>query len=134
MAAERKKLNILKRMNEKIGVMKAVNYFPRYVEERAYNVNEVISQRRKLLGLTQEELAWGVCDVKTVSRLENKRTNLQRKYRETLLQRVKMSGDKYIAYVDHSLGARPGSSKRVKRWLSVYVSRRNDSDVFRRER
>ena len=100
MAAERKKLNILKRMNEKIGVMKAVNYFPRYVEERAYNVNEVISQRRKLLGLTQEELAWGVCDVKTVSRLENKRTNLQRKYRETLLQRVKMSGDKYIAYVD----------------------------------
>ena len=100
MTVERKKLNILKRMNDKIGVMKAEDFFPRYIEERSYNVNEVISQRRKMLGMTQEELAADVCDITTISRLENGKANLQRKYREILLQRVKMSGDKYIAYVD----------------------------------
>lgn len=100
MTAERKKLNILKRMNDKIGVRSAEDYFPRYIEERAYNVNEVISQRRKMLGMTQEELASDVCDVTTISRLENGKVNLQRKYREVLLKMVKMSGDKYIAYVD----------------------------------
>lgn len=100
MTAERRKLSILKRLNNKIGVMKAEDFFPRYIEERAYNVNEVITQRRKMLGMTQEELAADVCDVTTISRLENGKVNLQRKYREELLKKVKMSGDKYIAYVD----------------------------------
>lgn len=93
-------LATLKRMNQRYGVTRAEKFFPRYREGHAVNVNEVIRQRRIVLGMTQEELAAGICDVTTISRLENKRHKLNDTLRVQLLQRLKLSGDKYISSVD----------------------------------
>ena len=93
-------LATLKRMNQRYGVTRAEEFFPRYRESHAVNVNEVIRQRRMVLGMTQEELAAGICDVTTISRLENKRHKLNDTLRVQLLQRLKLSGDKYISSVD----------------------------------
>lgn len=100
MTEERKKLAVLKRMNERYGLKTAGDFFPRYVEENIYNVNELIRQRRMMLGMTQEELAEGICDVTTISRLENNKHKLNDKLRVSLLQRLHLSGDKYISSVD----------------------------------
>lgn len=100
MTEERKILDILKRMNRKFGVKSADEFFPRYTEERAYNVNDVIRQRRILHGMTQEELAGDICDISTLSKVENNKQTLSERYREKMLQKLNMSGDKYVAHVD----------------------------------
>lgn len=100
MAEEHRKLTVLKRMNHKFGVKEAVDFFPRYIESHAVNINEVIRQRRIMLGMTQEELAEGICDVTTISRLENRRHRLNDTLGVQLLQRLRLSGDRYISSVD----------------------------------
>lgn len=100
MTEERKILDILKRMNRKFGVKSADEFFLRYTEERAYNVNDVIRQRRILHGMTQEELAGDICDISTLSKVENNKQTLSERYREKMLQKLNMSGDKYVAHVD----------------------------------
>lgn len=60
-----------------------------------YCLNQVISDRRKLLGISQEALSEGICEPRTISRIENLEHNLQRKNRKLLLQRVNMSGERY---------------------------------------
>ena len=67
------------------------------IDERGhvYCLNQVIRDRRKLLGISQEELAEGICAPHTLSRIENRGGNLHRKNRRALLQRVNMSGERY---------------------------------------
>ena len=60
-----------------------------------YCLNQVICDRRRLLGITQEALAEGICEPRTISRIENRGGNLHRKNRKRLLQRVNMSGERY---------------------------------------
>lgn len=60
-----------------------------------YCLNQVIRDRRKLLGISQEALAEGICDPRTLIRIENHGGNLHRKNRRALLQRVNMSGERY---------------------------------------
>lgn len=60
-----------------------------------YCLNQVISDRRKLLGISQEALSEGICEPRTISRIETLEHNLQRKNRKLLLQRVNMSGERY---------------------------------------
>ena len=60
-----------------------------------YCLNQVIRDRRKLLKISQEELADGICTPRTLSRIENDGGNLHRKNRRLLLQRVNMSGERY---------------------------------------
>ncbi len=66
-------------------------------EERGnvYCVNQVIRDRRKFLGISQADLADGICDVTTISRIENRNSSLQKRKRKLLLQRVNMSGERY---------------------------------------
>lgn len=78
-------------------------YAPKQVEllvpcdERGhvYCLNHVIRDRRRLLGISQEVLAAGICEPRTLSRIETRGGNLQRKNRKLLLQRVNMSGERY---------------------------------------
>lgn len=78
-------------------------YAPKQVEllvpcdERGhvYCLNHVIRDRRRLLGISQEVLAEGICEPRTLSRIETKGGNLQKKNRKLLLQRVNMSGERY---------------------------------------
>lgn len=93
-------IEIIKRMHSMYGVPDAQNFFPRYMEDRAYNVNEIIKQRRIHLGMTREELAEDICETGSICRYENNKVTIQRNIREKLLQKVNMSGDKYIATVD----------------------------------
>lgn len=93
-------IEIIKRMHSMYGVPEAQNFFPRYMEDRAYNVNEIIKQRRIHLGMTREELAEDICETGSICRYENNKVTIQRNIREKLLQKVNMSGDKYIATVD----------------------------------
>lgn len=60
-----------------------------------YCLNQVIRSRRRLLGISQETLADGICEPRTLSRIENYGGNLHRKNRKELLQRVNMSGERY---------------------------------------
>ena len=60
-----------------------------------YVVNQVIRQRRGILGLSQEELAEGICDATTLWRIENKEKKVQRKNRIPLLKKVGLSGERY---------------------------------------
>lgn len=60
-----------------------------------YCLNQVIRDRRKLLGISQEELSDGICAPHTLSRIENNGGKIQRKNRRALLQRVNMSGERY---------------------------------------
>lgn len=66
-------------------------------EERGnvYCLNQVIRDRRKLLGISQEELSDGICVPHTLSRIENNGGKIQRKNRRALLQKVNMSGERY---------------------------------------
>ena len=100
MSDERRILKILKRFNDRFGVMSAEDYFPRYAEERVYNVNEIIKQRRCMNKMTQEQLAADICEVTSIWRMEKGMTTLQRENKEKLLKMIKLSGDKYIANVD----------------------------------
>lgn len=60
-----------------------------------YCLNQVIRDRRRLLGISQEALAEGICDPRTLIRIENHGGNLHRKNRRALLQQVNMSGERY---------------------------------------
>ena len=60
-----------------------------------YCLNHVIRDRRKLLGISQEDLSDGICAPHTLSRIENHGGKIQRKNRRLLLQRVNMSGERY---------------------------------------
>ena len=95
MSDAKRVLPILQKMNDRYGVKRAEDYFPRYAEEYAVNVNEVIRKRRLMYGMTQEELAEGICDVTTISRLENNRHNLNDELRTGLLEKLKLPIDKY---------------------------------------
>lgn len=60
-----------------------------------YCLNQVIRDRRKLLGISQEALAEGICEPRTLSRIETHGGSVHRKNRKLLLQRVNMSGERY---------------------------------------
>ena len=62
---------------------------------QVYCLNQVIRDRRKLLGISQETLAEGICTPRTLIRIENHGGNLHRSNRRLLLQRVNMSGERY---------------------------------------
>jgi len=58
-------------------------------------LNQVIRDRRELLGLSQEELAVGICDTSTLSRIETWKSTPQKRVRRLLLQKLHMSGERY---------------------------------------
>lgn len=58
-------------------------------------MGQVIRQRRLDLGLTQEQLSEGICDVVTLSRLENGRQEPTRGKLRALLQRLGLPDDHY---------------------------------------
>lgn len=60
-------------------------------------IGEVISQRRRELGLTQEELCEGLCESATLSRLENGRQTPSRSVVNALLERLGLPGDRFYA-------------------------------------
>lgn len=69
-----------------------------YVSKHAECVNDVIRIRRKMLGLSQQQLCEGLCDVKTLRRLEHRQTTPQRAIVTQLLMRLGLPGE--LRYTD----------------------------------
>lgn len=61
-----------------------------------YNIGEYIKTRRCALGLTQKELANGVCTVLTLSRIEQNKENPRDYVLKLLLQRLGLSGSEML--------------------------------------
>lgn len=74
-------------------------------EEWAWNIpygmagfeqfGDIIRARRKVLGLSQEELSEGICDPVTISRIEKGKVAPKKQVYQKLLARVGMTGDRF---------------------------------------
>ena len=62
-----------------------------YVEGENYCIDDVIRTRRKMLGLSQKTLGEGICDDRTISKVERHLTRPQRDVVEKLFDRLNLS-------------------------------------------
>ena len=60
-------------------------------------LGEYVKQRRLDLGLTQEQLCYGICEPMTLSRLENGKQTPSHNRINALLQRLGLPDDRYFA-------------------------------------
>lgn len=63
-------------------------------------IGEVIKKRREELGLTQRELCEGICEIMTLSRIENGRQAPSYNRVKAILQRLDLPDDRYTALLD----------------------------------
>lgn len=64
-----------------------------YVVKGVSCINDVIRIRRGMLGMSQKELCDGICDVKTLRRIEGRKTSPQRGIVRELFERLGLSGE-----------------------------------------
>lgn len=64
------------------------NFCYLYQETRSYCISDVIRTRRKMLGLTKEQLSEGICSVKTLTRIELKKAKTQMPIVRELFERL----------------------------------------------
>lgn len=83
-----------------------------YVSKHTECVNDVIRIRRRMLGLSQQKLCEGLCDVKTLRRLEHRQTTPQRAIVTQLLMRLGLPGE--LRYAD-ILTDKPELTKRLRK-------------------
>lgn len=90
-----------------------------------YCLNQVIRDRRNLLGLSQEDLSDDACGLRSVSRIENEDGKVQRKNRQKLLKKVNMSGERYDyeiiseRYEDYLLRSELDRAIVAKEWVDA---------------
>lgn len=90
--------------------------------DNVHSLGQVIAERRRLLGISQEELSFGICNTSTLSRIENKGSAPHKEIRQSLLQRVNLSGERYDYeiitgdYEDYLLRSRLGRAINQERW------------------
>lgn len=66
-----------------------------------YNANKVIKLTRKAMGITQEELCGGVCDVSTLSKIENGHYGVRSSvYRELMGRMGRMNEMRYATWIN----------------------------------
>ncbi len=65
-----------------------------------YNIGEYIKARRKELGITQEELAEGICEVATLSRIESGKRNPNPEHMRAILDRLGFVGAATLYFMD----------------------------------
>ena len=64
-----------------------------YLEKGVSCIGDVIRVRRRMLGIRAEELCRGICDIKTLRRLENRKRATQRAIVEQLFERLGLPGE-----------------------------------------
>ncbi len=72
-----------------------LNWYPMYTEPHIQCINNVILERRKAMGISREELADGICDVKTLFRIEKCYSMPQKEIQKRLFGRLGISAEKY---------------------------------------
>lgn len=66
-----------------------------YEENEVYCIGDVIRLRRGMLGMSRKGLCEGICDIKTLRRLESNATKPQREVARLLLARLKLPTEYY---------------------------------------
>ena len=64
------------------------NFCYLYWETESYCIGDVIRTRRKMFGMTKEQLCEGICSVKTLTRIENKKVKTQMPIVRELFERL----------------------------------------------
>lgn len=83
---------VLCEVTEEAGVeIRIQNYNYIYRNMKTYCTSDVIRIRRKMLGMTKEELCDGICSVKTLNRIENRKSNPQIFILKGLFQRLHLA-------------------------------------------
>lgn len=77
-----------------------VLYLPERRIKMIYNIGEYIKNRRKVLGITQDELADGICSVMTLSRIERGDQFPHDYTLIQILQRLGLSGSEMFLLVN----------------------------------
>nr|MCR5753768.1 helix-turn-helix domain-containing protein [Acetatifactor sp.] len=62
-------------------------------------IGELIRKKRKELKLSQADLSFGICDISTLSRIENKHQTPTRNVLNALLERLGVSDERFYAAV-----------------------------------
>lgn len=78
-----------------------------------YHIGEVIRRSRESLGMTQEQLAEGICTPETLSRIENGKRTPNRANFRALMERLEKCGEKYFPYI------RVGDYARMEMWQKI---------------
>lgn len=79
---------------EEYGVTKETQDFCYiYVDREVYCIGDVIRIRRKMFGMTMQQLSDGICSERTVSRLERNETEPHRELVQLLFERLNMPGE-----------------------------------------
>ena len=82
----------LEELYQEYGItLEMYEYYYLYVESENYCIGDVIRIRRKMLGLSQEKLSKGICDSRTVSRLERHLRKPQKEIVQKLFERLNLS-------------------------------------------
>lgn len=85
--------NALESVYAKFHMPKAtLSYCYLYIEKNVSCVNDVIRIRRRMLGMERKALCEGICDEKTLMRLENRKANPQRAVAAALFERLGLAG------------------------------------------
>lgn len=85
-------LSALRALYEKNGLsayMRDDCYF--YKDNSVYNIGDIVRARRKMYGMTMQQLYEGICSEKTLRRLEHNRTRTQAAIIEALFNRLNMT-------------------------------------------
>lgn len=86
----------LEELYEEYGITQQMyEYCYLYVESENYCIDDVIRIRRKMLGMSQEILSQGICDSRTVSRLERHLRKPQKEIVQKLFERLNLSAELY---------------------------------------
>ncbi len=86
----------LESVYEEFGVRKETfSYCYLYVEKGVVCINDIVRIRRRMLGIDRQTLCEGFCDVKTLERLENKKTVPQNAIVEGLFDRLGLPRERW---------------------------------------
>ncbi len=66
-----------------------------FIGAENYRFGDVVRIRRKMFGLTMEELAEGICGTRTISRLERNNIHTQRYTAEKILEKLNLRSESY---------------------------------------
>lgn len=78
-----------------------------------YHIGEVIRRTRESLGMTQEELAAGICSTETLSRIETGKRTPNRTNFKALMERLGRCGEKYFPHIH------VGSYEEMRKWQEI---------------
>lgn len=87
-------LEVMKEILEEYAPKKGCTY-PMYCEMYVHSVNDTVRERRIEQGSSEEDLADDVCDVRTVHRIESRKSRAQNRVRKELLEKVGLEDRRY---------------------------------------